>query len=168
MNHLHLCYENSSWPDRSPHPRKPRLWNSRNRSPALGSCNADMRRCFSASPMFDSLTKLPDTAMESSRFSTLCGQPAGTKSRQPGVSSTLGKDLKLGSSSCYWLIRFLLQRPNEFCSRLSSNISKASTVKTFSILSRQEIPCSPRKEFPAKKVLGCAPDCRNLLLVLHL
>ena len=68
--------------------------NSLNRSPALGSRIADIRRCFSTSLTLDLFTKLPDTAMESSRFSTLWGHPAGTKRRFPGVRSTLNFEIQ--------------------------------------------------------------------------
>ena len=107
---------------RSPHRRKPRLSNSRKRSLALGSCNADILRCFSASPMFDSLTKLPDTAMESSRFSTLWGHPAGTKRRWSGVSSTLQKFYSMARFVECFFNHLPLQRPNGFCASLDSSV----------------------------------------------
>ena len=66
------------------------LWShSRRRSPARWSRRALRMRCWAASSAFESLTKLPETATLFSKFSTLCGDPAGTKSTWPGSKTRL-------------------------------------------------------------------------------
>ena len=58
--------------------------NSLIKSAALGSCKLFLRKWLITHCTFDSSTKLPETAMESSKFSTRCGEPNGTNNNSPG------------------------------------------------------------------------------------
>ena len=66
------------------------LWSHSSRSsPARWSTSALRWRWTLASLTLVSFTILPETAMEVWRFSTLCGQPAGTKRIWPGFNIRL-------------------------------------------------------------------------------